>query len=182
MIDTIAKAIDPRYHLKRNGRQWLVQESSKPVSIRSPNKWSFGFSLDNDSSPALAFFSSNAPEGLAKICDGMIAVLYKQKLYLFAIEVKSGHRDSSSKQLLNGRLFWHWLMDLCKQHGYLCSSIGVCYISLLIWRPRERAPRKGTTVHSGKNDWKRTAISGFDASFEVKNRENIALIDLINQR
>ena len=181
MIDTIEGAIDPLYHLDRDGKQWLVQQSPKTVRLRSPNRRSFGFSLDNDRCPALAFFSANPPEGLAKVCDGMIAVLYRQKLYLFAVEVKSGHKDDSDKQLVNGGLFWRWLIDLCKRHGYLDDSIGVCYISLLAWSPRDRAPRKGTTTHSGENAWRRSDIGGFDASFEAQNHEDIALIDLINK-
>ena len=181
MIDTLKKAIDPHYHLRRVRRQWLVEESQKILRLRSPHSRSFGFSLDNDSRRALAFFSPNPPRGLAKVCDGMIAVLCrkKKKLYLFAVEVKSAHEDDSHKQLVNGQLFWRWLMDLCRQHGYLGTSIGVFYIGLLMWSPRDRTPRKGTTAHSGQNTWKGLDIGGFDASFEVQNHEEVALIDFI---
>lgn len=181
VIDTLTSAIRERYHLSRVERHWLLQGSRGPVRLRSPSRRSFGFSLDDSRSPALAFFSPNPPEGLAKVCDGMLAVLHERKLYLFAIELKSGDRGDARKQLVNGRLFWQWLLELCEQHGYLSRAADVRHISLLMWRPRERSPRKGTTTHSGENDWKSRTLDGFNACFEVKNRDGIALMDLLNE-
>lgn len=181
MIDTITSAISERYHLQRDGKDWLIEESHRAIRLRSPSRASIGFSLDPNGSPALAFFSPDPPEGLAKVCDGMIAVLHRRKLYLFAIEVKSGHKGDAREQLANGRLFWRWLMDLCRQHGYLRDLVSHSYVSLLMWRPRERSPRKGATTHSGEDDLRKTTPDGFDVGFEVRNREDIALSDLIRK-
>ena len=148
--------------------------------MRSPGRRSFGFSLDRKPLP-LAFFSASPPEGLAKVCDGMVAVLHEAKLYLFAVEIKSGYKEASREQLINGGLFWRWLMDLCMQHGHLCRSTEVCYISLLMSRPRDRAPRKGTTTHLAEDDWNASNIVGFNASYEVKNRDDIALTAVIKK-
>ncbi len=151
------------------------------MRLRSPSRRSFGFSLDNSRFPALAFFSPQPPEGLAKVCDGMVAVLHERKLYLFAIELKSGDKDDARKQLVNGRLFWQWLMELCKQHGYLYRVTDVCHVSLLMWYPRERSPRKGTTTRSDENVCQKPTADGFNARFEVQNCEDIALMDLMRK-
>ncbi len=179
MIDTIRSAIKEFYHLNRDGRQWFIQEDRKLVTLRSPDKNCFGFSLDKTDHPGLAFFSPAPPKGVAKVCDGMIAVLHNQKLYLFSVEVKSRHKGDARKQLVNGQLFWRWLIHLCKRHHHLSQSTDVCYISLLIWSPRERSPRKGTTTHLEDSEWKKRTVDKFKACFEVPNREDIALVDLI---
>lgn len=180
MIDMIEKAIRCPYHLERDGKEWLLREGTRLVKLRSPGRRSFGFSLDRKPRP-LGFFSDDPPKGLAKVCDGMVAVLHESKLYLFAVEIKSGHRGDSREQLVNGGLFWRWLADLCIQHGHLRSATEVYHVGLLMWSPRERAPRKGTTVHFGGDDWRALNIDGFNTGYEVKNRDDIALTAVIDK-
>ncbi len=176
IIAVLTQAIDCQYRLKQQGRQWLIEDA---VWARSPDRHSIGFSLDCDDSKPLAFFSNRPPAHLAKMCDALIAVLYRQKLYLFAIEAKSGYKANSSKQLVNGRHFWRWLIALCREHGYLNTETK--YIALLVWQPRKRQIDKGTTAHRDDLDIKVDPKTGFTARVEVKNRTSFSLADLIQQ-
>lgn len=177
IIDTITQAIDRKYHLRRQNEDWLIQGQTT-IQVRSPRCHSIGFSLDSPSPKPLAFFSKSPPRHLAKMCDAMIAVLDKQKLYLFAIEVKTRNKNDSDKQLANGRHFWRWLMALCCQHGYLCTE--PVYIAVLVWQPQKQV-RKGATTHQGANGIYPSSQSGFDAAFEVTNQNLLRLRDLIER-
>ena len=141
-----------------------------------------GFSLDVPApkQKPLAFFSSQPSTHLAKICDALIAVVHQGKLYLFAIEAKSGNKDDYRKQLANGRHFWHWLIALCKEHGYLPSKSELLYMAVLIWKPRKKQVRKGVTTHRGNSGIEMTREQdGFNARFKVQNLNQFRLYDLI---
>ena len=103
--------------LIRDQRDWLIPANPN-VRVRSPHRHSMGFSLDVPESQQKppAFFSGQPPRYLAKICDALIAVAYRNKLYLFAIEAKSRNTDDNRRQLANGRHFWCRLIALCKEH------------------------------------------------------------------
>ena len=181
IIAILEQTIDDELKLKRDNRDWLISDIN--IQLRSPHRHSMGFSLDVPGSKQkpLAFFSGDPPRYLAKICDALIAVVDKNKLYLFAIEIKSGNKDDYRKQLANGRHFWGWLIALCKEHGYLLPQAEPLYIAVLIWKPREKQVRKGTTAHRSNSGIKADTKKGFDARFEIQNHNLIILHELIQK-
>ncbi len=185
MINLIRRTIARRYHLKCEQNRWEIREKTRSIRLLASGGQSFGFSLDDpdpENSP-LAFFGGSPPKYITKICDGMVAVLHRGQLYLFSVEVKTADRSGAKKQLLNGRLFWRWLMNLYEAHDHLPESLTVSHISLLAWRPRRKTPRKGGTSHSNNENLEKLpkADDGFDACFEARNLANIPLADIISQ-
>ena len=186
MINKIKTAISPDYRLRREGRDWLVEEKNEIIlKLRAPNRHSTGFSLDNPKKPPLAFFSKNPPPDITKVCDAMIAIVQHKTLYLFALEVKSLYKDDTDKQLANGRHFWGWLMALFKEHDHL-EEMPVIQVGILAWKPRERQVRKGPTSHKTPS-WltRKKNCRDFNALFEIKNETNIlmrAIIQAIGRR
>ena len=179
IIAILEKTIDDELKLKRDNRDWLIPDTK--IQVRSPHRYSMGFSLDVPASghKPLAFFSSSPPQGLAKMCDALIAVVDQSKLYLFAIEIKSENKDDYRKQLANGRHFWRWLIALCKEHDYLPPQSELLYIAVLIWKPREKQVRKGATTHTKNHGIESATQEGFTARFEIRNRSSFRLYDLI---
>ena len=146
MINIIEKTIHPKYRLPRKKREWLLNNG---VKFRAPNRHSFAFSLDNQSETPFAFFNDSPPEHIAKMCDAIVAMNFKNELYLFIIEQKTKRSKHYEKQLANSRHFCNWLFSLYKEHKY--RSLDPVYIGLLIWEPRSKSPRKGTTGHQNNN-------------------------------
>lgn len=181
IIEILEQTIDNALRLERNEQDWLIPDINTNIQARSPHEHSMGFSLDvpDSKQKPLAFFSRSPSQGLAKMCDALIAVVDQNKLYLFAIEVKSGNKEDYRKQLANGRHFWGWLIALCKEHGYLLSQAEPLYIAVLIWKPREKQMRKGTTTHSKNHGIKSAEQEGFIARFEIQNHSQIYLYNLI---
>ena len=179
IIKILEKTIDRKLKLKRDNRDWLIPDIN--IQARSPHRHSMGFSLDIPApkQKPLAFFSGHPPRYLAKICDALIAVVDQRRLYLFAIEIKSGNKDDYRKQLANGRHFWRWLIALCKEHGYLPLKPEPLYIAVLIWKPREKQVRKGATTHSKNYGIESATQDGFTAGFEIRNHSSFRLYDLI---
>ncbi len=190
MINTIKESIAKYYHLERENKEWLVQGSEGKIRLKVPNHraWgnSIGFSLDKDldtdlnaeieskTRPPLAFFSGNPPENLAKMCDAMIAMTYQQKLYLLAIELKSGDTGDYKKQLANGKHFWQWLMALCKEHGYI-NSVPI-YASVLIMEPRN-TQSKGQATRQHNICIEENKVG--DWALTVKNQTTINIGDIL---
>ena len=188
MNNTIAileQTIKDELKLNRDDRDWLIPDTKTNTKIqaRSPHRYSIGFSLDVPASnhKPLAFFSSSPPQCLAKMCDALIAVVDHSKLYLFAIEIKSGNKDDYREQLANGRHFWRWLIALYKEHGYLPPQSEPLYIAVLIWKPREKQVRKGATAHRSNSGIKAATQKGFDTRFEIQNHNLIILRELIKK-
>ena len=179
-IEILGKTIDENIHLQRDKRDWLISENIN-IRVRSPHHHSMGFSLDAPKQKPLAFFSDQPPPHLAKTCDALIAVFHKEKLYLFAIEAKSANKGDYRKQLANGRHFWRWLITLCKEHEYLPLQSEPLYIAVLIWEPREKQVRKGTTAHRSNSGINIDAQDGFIVQFKIQNRSLIRLHDLIKE-
>ena len=183
IIKILEQTIDDELKLKRDDRDWLIPDTNTNTNIRarSPHRHSIGFFLDVPGSKKkpLAFFSSSPPQGLAKICDALIAVVDQSKLYLFAIEIKSENKDDYRKQLANGRHFWRWLIALCKEHDYLPPQSELLYIAVLIWKPRKKQVRKGATTHTKNHGIESATQEGFTAIFEIRNRNSFRLCDLI---
>ncbi len=176
MIDTILDTIDPRYHVPRQGRDWIVKSEPK-IKVRSPHRHSAAFCLEHGKSKGLAFFSDNSPRHLAKMYDALIAIRHTDELYLFAIEVKTANKADYNKQLANGKYFWDWLTALFREHGYLNETVR--HIGLLIWQPREKSVRKGTTTHAGSKLEKVESGSLFDLKLEARNVDHIQLIEIL---
>ena len=179
IIAILEQTIDDELKLKRDNRDWLIPDTN--IQARSPHRHSIGFSLDVSDSKQkpLAFFSGSPPQGLAKICDALIAVVDQSKLYLFAIEIKTRNKDDYRKQLANGRHFWRWLIALCKEHVYLKLKPEPLYIAVLIWKPRKKQVRKGATTHTKNHGIESAIQEGFTARFEIRNRSSFRLYDLI---
>lgn len=181
IIKILEQIIDKKLKLKRNNRDWLISDINTNIQARSPHRHSMGFSLDVPGSKQrpLTFFSSSPPQGLAKMCDALIAFVDQSKLYLLAIEIKSGSKDDYRKQLANGRHFWRWLIALCKEHSYLPLKPEPLYIAVLIWKPRKKQVRKGATTHTKNHGIESATQEGFTARFELRNRSSFRLHDLI---
>ena len=180
-IKILEQTIDDKLKLTRDNRDWLIPDTDTNIRARSPHRHSMGFSLDVPASEhkPLAFFSSSPPRGLAKMCDALIAVVDQSKLYLFAIEIKSGSKDDYCKQLTNGRHFWRWLIALCKEHDCLSLQSEPLYIAVLIWKPREKQVRKDATTHTKNYGIESATQEGFTARFEIRNRSSFRFYDLI---
>ena len=88
IIAVLEKTIDDELKLKRDQRDWLIPGNPN-VRVRSPHRHSMGFSLDIPApkQKPLAFFSSSPPQGLAKMCDALIAVFDQRKLYLLPLKL-----------------------------------------------------------------------------------------------
>ncbi len=167
VIDIIEKTISEDCHLPRENRDWLLADD---VKLRAPDRNSLGFSLDNEKKPPFVFFADDPPAHMAKMCDAIIALSFKRRLYLFIIEQKTSSPGEYKKQLANGRCFCDWLFSLYKEHEY-CSEDPI-YIGLLIWKPRTSPPR-GETSHRNR------LVSGkhhrFEHFFDEKNNQDINL-------
>lgn len=172
MTDFLEKTIAPRYRLERDGRDWILPD--KAVRLRAPHRSSFGFSLDNQENPPLAFFSSNPPEHVAKMCDAIVALQDKNILYFFIVEQKTMNSGDYIKQLTNGKAFCEWLVSLYKYHGYL-NVQRVEFIGLLVWEPRQM-PSKGGTSH--QQTYKPRNRSPFPRFFNLRNQDLILLQSL----
>ena len=181
IIKILEQTIDDELKLKRDNRDWLIPDTNTNIRARSPHRHSTGFFLDvpDSKQKPLAFFSNSPPQGLAKMCDALIAVVDQKKLYLFAIEIKSGNKDDYRKQLANGRHFWRWLIALCKEYGYLPLKSEPLYVAILIWQPREKQVRKGATAHRGNSGIKIFKQKNFTTGFEIQNHNLIILHELI---
>jgi len=181
LVDLMQQTIDEKYVLDRENRNWLLQErlaSSQKIKIRANNRHSFAFSLDDPmpQNRPLKFFSSQPPQGIARMCDVIMVCHYTQKCYLFLIEMKSKSKNNYRKQLNNGKLFCDWLLRLYKEHDHTHDS--PVFVGLLIWFPRRQPPRKGT-IHSAENSRICETSEGvFDRCFNVKNRDTIPIIEL----
>ncbi len=184
VIDLLPRTIAPRYHLHREQRRWLVRDQQHSLSLLAPSRQSFGFSLDvpGPDNPPLAFFGGSPPKYIAKMCDGMVAVLHRDRLYLFAVEIKTADKGDANKQLVNGRLFWRWLMSLYRRHGHLPEALPVFYVRLLVWQPEKRPVKGKATAFPGIGGLKKApTIDGFDACFEAENLVAIPLAALTSQ-
>ena len=167
MIDVIEKTINKDYHLPRKNRDWFLADD---VKLRVPDRNSLGFSLDNEDVPPFVFFKGNPPADVTRMCDAIIAVSFKQRLYLFIVEQKTSSLGEYKKQTANGRCFCDWLFSLYKEHEY-CSE-DPTYIGLLIWKPRMSPPKGGT---SHKNKLVSTKHHRFEHFFDERNNRNIDL-------
>ena len=106
-LEKLQKAIDDKYRLTRDGRDWELADG---VKLRVPNRHSLGFSLDNRKTPPFAFFSGNPPAHVAKMCDAIVVLPYQGSLYFFVVEQKTGNKDDYARQLANGKFFCEWLV------------------------------------------------------------------------
>ena len=167
MIDTIGRTIRGNYRLPGKKCYWLLKDN---VKLHPSEKLSLGFSLDNEERSPFAFFKDNPPLHMAKMCDAIIALSLRQKLYLFIVEQKTSSSGEYEKQLANGRCFCDWLFSLYKEHEY-CTDDPI-YIGLLIWQPRT-SPTKGETSH--KSEPTSGTHHSFEYFFEEKNNQNIYL-------
>ena len=172
VIDTLRRAIAPKYRLPRQNRDWCLANN---VRIRAPSRNSFGFCLDDETNPPLAFLGSNPPEHIAKMCDAMIAVSHRGHAYLFVIEQKTANKADYKRQIANGRLFCDWLTSLCCYHGYI-SNESIRYVALLVWQPRP-TPRRGRTSH--KKPQQALSHPLFDRVVDERNNPHVQLQSLI---
>lgn len=180
-IDLIRKIIHSRYYLKpgRNN-SWILKESHREVKIRTPDEHSIAFSLDHETKP-FAFFSNHPPTGFNKVCDAIFFCCYRNRTYLFIIEVKTRSKKGYEKQLINGKLFCDWLIALCIEHESLDPSAVV--IPLLIWKPRQNPVYKGTTTHhEDSNAIEKMKLSQLDGiGFEIKHYDTVTIVELISR-
>lgn len=174
MIRTIKDTIHPGFLLERTGRYWLL---ANDLRLRAPHRHTLAFSLDADGGRSpFPFFRSDPPTGIAKMCDALIAVAHKDKVFLLAIEQKTSHAEGYKEQLANGRHFCNWLFSLYEEHGYL--DVEVVSVALLIWQPRQ-SPAKGTTTHDQQPPAQKSR-HGFDWFVERRNCQEIHLQVLLD--
>ena len=171
MIANLHKAIDRRYHLERSGRDWML---ANDVKLRTPDRHSIGFSLDHEDKP-LAFFGNNPPEHIAKMCDAIVVLAYKDQLHVFVVEQKTGNEDECKRQLANGNFFCQWLVSLFRQHGYYSDQ--PMYTAMLVWQPR-RSPSRAPTSHA-RRPGQREPFVPFTRFYSVENQDLIQLQSFI---
>jgi len=185
LVKLMQQTINKRYsegRLKREGKSWILQEIRQDTQevvreqeIRSPNRNSFAFSLDCPDPKPLAFFSGSPPKGMARMCDAIMVCAYRQRCYLFLIELKTGDEGNYAKQLRNGKIFCDWLLRLYEEHGYHYTP--PIFVGLLISFPRGSSKRKGRTAHDSTRNWKREK-DVFDYRFDIENRASVPIVEL----
>ena len=171
VVELIKKTIHSNYRLNRENRDWLLDHN---VRLRSPVRHSFGFSLDEPCDPPFAFFGGNPPAHIAKMCDAIVAVSHDRKSYIFLIEQKTAHQEEYGRQLVNGKLFCDWLGCLYRAHKYDVDDL--IFVGVLIWRPHKASDKETTRPLV-----KREEHQLFDHFFNIKNKKDIYLQDLIHQ-
>ncbi len=77
-------------------------------------------------------------------------------------------------QLMNGKLFCDWLGGLYRAHKHDLGNL--VYIGLLIWQPRRESDRDTTQLPA-----KPKKHLFFDNFFDIKNKKDIYLKELIRQ-
>ena len=166
-------AIDTRYLLKRNGRDWLLPDGGV---VRMTNRHSIGFSLDNPKFPPFRFLGSNPPRHIGRICDAILVASRASRLYVGILEQKSGHKDDSRRQLVNGRLFCDWIFGLFRANGY---SVGeLVYVRILTWTP-SGIPNKGTTTPG--YGVKKSTGEHFDWTVDVRNENCVFFAQILEE-
>ena len=171
MIDATKKAIHQRYRLPTTQGGFNLADN---IKVYPDDQSSCGFRLDNQCSPPLAFFSSNPPRNLAKMCDAIILYEDGNGTYCILIEQKTSNQSQFKKQLANGKLFCEWLIALCKEHNYTPRE-PVQYFGVLVWKPPP-IPPKGTTTHQPPQAKKDKV---FDKFFDVRNDSYVDVAELI---
>ena len=99
LVDLLQDTIDKqRYELPQEGKHWILEGD---IKLRDANRHSFAFTLDPNNtetkSKPLAFFNARPPEGIAKMCDAIVACHYNQRCYLLLIELKNSTQRRISK-------------------------------------------------------------------------------------
>ncbi len=185
LFDLFHSTIEKTFHLERDGQRWILAERAKKgtqLSIIAPNRYSLGFTLDEANLKSaqnlkpMPFISGNPPEHIGKMCDAIVVLTYKGMSYLFCIEQKSGHKGDYKKQLMNGAIFCNWLMDLFKVHGHFNQR--PIYLGLLVFKPRAKAVRKGSTSHREDKPEECGPIGAFDKCYRMVNKNEIRLGEL----
>ena len=173
LAELFQQTIHKTLQLNKKGRDWSLNEEPR-ITIKAPCRYSLGFSLDCEQYGSL--FGGNAPLDIAKMCDAIIVLSYKNKDYIFVIEQKTKCRNDYKKQLANGKYFCDWLLALLKEHNHYNGK--VVFIGLLCWLPREKSLRKGETRH-GNYVEKQNNETQCDLLFEIRNEAHIYLQKII---
>ncbi len=175
LAELFQQTINKNWHLKKKDRIWSLKGVPR-ITMQAPSRHSLGFSLDSDSSPLSNIFEASPPLDIAKICDAIIVLSYKNKDYIFVIEQKTKNKEKYKKQLSNGKYFCDWLLALLKEHGYYDRK--VTFIGLLCWSPREKFLRKGETRHESYVE-KHNNVTQCNFLFEIRNEAHVYLKKLI---
>lgn len=146
MVELFATSITKKWHLRRNNERWQLEENNIEIEFKTPNCYSLGFSLDKPNK--FPFLNNKPPKNIAKMCDGIIAMSYKNKVYIFLIEQKTINEGQYKKQLVNGWHFCQWLLGLFKEHNYYDGK--VCFIGLL-YKKSKKSIHKQPTTHKKTN-------------------------------
>ncbi len=174
LAELFQQTIHKTLQLNKKGRDWSLNEKPQ-ITMKAPSQHSLGFSLDCNPGPFASLFNARPPLGIAKMCDAIIVLSYKNKDYIFVIEQKTKCRNDYKKQLANGKYFCDWLLTLLKEYGHYDGE--VIFIFLLCWQPRENFPPKGTSHHRKRAASKNLVLGHL--FFEVKNETDINLSSFI---
>ena len=174
-VTLFRQCIDEKFYLQREGREWLL-EDNWVLKLKTPRRDSLGFRLDEDPSP-FRFFRGSPPEGVAKMCDAIIALSYKGRLYIFLVEQKTKWEDDYEKQLKNGKYFCDWLLVLLREHGRYKDQDTV-FIGLLCMR--RSSPGKELATHRKNEEIEKIEdkMMPFEL-YKAIDREMIYLAELI---
>lgn len=82
-------------------------------------------------------------KGIAKMCDALFVVHYKEQDFIIAVEIKSARTSAYKKQLSNGRRFCEWQIKLLKDHEHYSGNPK--YLDLLVQQQNPNHPPKNTT-------------------------------------
>ncbi len=172
IVKLFAKTINKKWHLKRNNKEWQLSENDITIKFKVSNSNSLGFSLDTKPvKNVFGFFSDNPPQGVAKMCDGIIALEYKKQTYVFLIEQKSKYTDGYRKQIINGWYFCQWLFGLLKEYDYYSSEVK--YIGLLC------CVRSNTHKETSTHEEPQLNTDKHDINFSETNDKSIYLYNYL---
>lgn len=147
-LQILDQVIERSFHLPLAGGKLSLTETSadcKRVEIQISNK-AFAFTLDGQGHLIKPFNASEA--GINKKNDGVLCFCYKQKFYVFLLELKSGNKSQYLKQLKSGRNFVEYLIR--QINLFYPVNIQPEYRGIL-FRLDKRSPQKQTTRKTPPN-------------------------------
>ena len=171
MIDTLRQLIRGSFYLAHKNTYYLI---AKKIRVYPFEPSSLGFSLDKNKPRPFTVFSDGPPPYLTKICDAIVVYAKGDDLYFVLIEQKTKYENGAEAQLLNGKLFCQWLVELCKKHDYGPKG-KVEYYGVLVWEPGTNWQR-GTSVRPKPQA---TPHKEFNKYFSLEHYDYFDVLDLI---
>ena len=97
-----SETIHKKYHLRKKGGKLFLE---KNVRIQDLNKEVFGFYFDCSIRTPFPFLNKTPPYNIAKMCDAVISLNLKEKIYIFIVAQKQKILMNIRRKLLMENYF-----------------------------------------------------------------------------